>query len=190
MAERAPARRKPVRIPAEKLAEGRRLALEHARNLLDAATHLSVVQPTAAVVLFYHSVEEIGRATIIERAMRADSSSVAGLDWHSDKWAVAQEVVPFDFLRLRHGTYDPHIFDPKIFDVGEQVDPDARERRLYVDWDPAAAVWRQPQRPEPAAFARSLAGVAALIYRWFSQGWIERDPSQVDQTPPSLDRGE
>lgn len=158
-------------LPLDALAEGVRLSLANARDLLEAARgSVAVDQDRAAAVLLYQAAEEVGKAKLLEDARTSGRPpSVKQLANHAAKFELARTVIPAECLDLRPGAFQRGAFQADAFDVGDVVEWSTRGEGLYVDWDPGSGRWRPPLRPDPATVAGSIECLADLVDKWLAK---------------------
>ncbi len=155
---------KKLTISRGDIPEGIRMCLSAAQaRLHEAEALLTAGHHIQTAVLFSFAVEEFGKAIVLrdEFDKGNDPATVHDFYDHEAKLVAAGTKIPEEKLLLHGGVFNRRVFDPSVFDTGNQVDFGARLSGLYVDW---ARGWRHGQvRVDPALLKANLAAVRAII---------------------------
>lgn len=135
-----------VKISLSKIEEGIKLALEKCDEHLASAEILASRGALgSAVVSLEFAIEEFGRAIALIEKYKAGSEDVERklfID-HDYKYNKAWTVLPTSLKTIYEGSFDPAVFDPKIFDAGkETISPRTRLDATYVNYDEKTREWK------------------------------------------------
>lgn len=158
-------------IPVAQLSGGSRACLENADTLIDSAlVLLDAGRGRHAAILFFHAIEEFGKALILKEALDGGRVVPTGpreaFRDHRQKVEAAKAELPAEYMTLRRAAFDPRVFDPKVFDATDTLaEFEEKLRALYVDWDEERAGWRRQLNVEPEIVRKSAEGLRTVIQR-------------------------
>jgi AbiV family abortive infection protein len=159
----------PIRVA--QLPEGARACLENADSLIDSAVALlDAGRGRHATILFFHAIEEFGKALVLKEGIDAGREVPTGPQDsfcnHRLKVEAAKGELPAEFMTLRRAPFDPRVFDPKVFDSTDTLaEFEEKLRALYVDWDEDRGAWHPQLNVEPEIVRRSAEGLRAVMQR-------------------------
>ncbi|MDT8781954.1 MAG: hypothetical protein IAX22_04830 [Candidatus Bathyarchaeota archaeon] len=135
-----------MKIPLEKIKEGRELSKKKCIDHLDVAELLASNGFTDnSVISLEFAIEEFGRIVAFNENLKNKSDEIDDriMKNHEFKYNLAWGVLPKELKILYEGTFDPAIFDPEIFDCAkETISPQTRLNATFINWDNRTNDWK------------------------------------------------
>lgn len=107
---------------------------------------------TDAIIILEFAIEEFGRSIAFNKNLEIKSTEVDNsiMNNHTRKYNEAWTVLPNTLKTVYEGSFDPAIFDPKIFDSGrETISPETRLNATFVNWDEGNQEWKDIIKADP-----------------------------------------